>query len=275
MRDYRSEPVRRMVVIGESNAFGMCAIEPRNEWVQTLANLIRDFQGEPLQVFNNAIPANVIGPESPGYGTMVGTKPSALERYKTDLIALKPDLAVIAYGLNDARCGNPAGKFLRDLEKIISDTRREANSLIVLTSPYWVPQFDPGLLDSMKVQHNYGPAPFNKVGREPVLSYVVGMREIAERYDCIFVDFFMANEGAVWLLNDDMVHYNDVGQRVIGQLVFNAIAARCSFIGRKSIRQAREGRFSIANTGGTNAMSKWIEIWHEKINEILKPRPTR
>ncbi len=63
-KDYRSEPVRRMVVIGESNAFGMCASDPRNEWVQTVANLIRDFQDEPLHLFNNAIPANVISPRS-------------------------------------------------------------------------------------------------------------------------------------------------------------------------------------------------------------------
>jgi len=274
MKDYRAEPVRRMIVIGESNAFGMCAIEPRNEWVQTVANLIRDFQDEPLQVFNNSIPANVIGPESPGYGTMVGTSPSALERYRTDLIALKPDLAILAYGLNDARCGNTAEKFLRDLEQIVSDTRKETNALEVLTSPYWTPQFY-SEHDRLKVKRDFGPAPFNKVGPELARSYIVGMREIAEKYGCIFVDLFTANEGAMWLLNDDMIHYNDVGQRVIGQLVFNAIAARCSFVGRKSTRQAREGKFSIANTGGTNAMSKWIEIWHEKINEILKPRPTR
>lgn len=29
-RDYRAVPVRRMVVLGESNAFGMNASDPRN-----------------------------------------------------------------------------------------------------------------------------------------------------------------------------------------------------------------------------------------------------
>ncbi|RLI27239.1 hypothetical protein DRO58_04630 [Candidatus Bathyarchaeota archaeon] len=261
-KDYRSEPIHRMVVIGESNAFGMCAIDPRNEWVQTVANLIRDFQDAPLQVFNNSIPANVISPESPGYGTMIGTKPSALERYKTDLIALKPDLAIIAYGFNDSRCGYAAEKFLRDLETIVSDVRRETDALVVLTSPYWAPQFDPEIWNSLKEKPDFGA--FNKVGRELVRSYVIGIRKLAEKYDCIFVDLFTTTEGAIWLLNDDLCHFNDVGHRVIGQLVFNAIAANCSFIGRKSIRQAREGGFNTSNTGGTNAMGKWIEIFHKR-----------
>jgi lysophospholipase L1-like esterase len=259
MKDYRSEPVLRMVTIGESNAFGMCAIDSRNEWVQTVGNLIRDFQDKPIQIFNNSIPANVIGPESPGYGTMIGTKPSALERYKKDLIAHKPDLAIIAYGLNDSRCGYAAEKFLRDLETIVSDIKKEIDCLVVLTSPYWNPQFNPELWNSLEEKPNFGA--FNKVGRELVWSYVEGIRKLAERYDCIFVDLFTTTEKALWLLHDDKCHYNDVGQRVLGQIVFNTIAAKCSFVGKKSIRQAQEGRFSISNTGGTNAMSKWVKIW--------------
>ena len=39
-RDYRSQAVRRMVVMGESNAYGMNAGDPLNEWVQALAFLI-------------------------------------------------------------------------------------------------------------------------------------------------------------------------------------------------------------------------------------------
>ena len=46
-RTLGAEPVRNLVVIGESNAFGMSATDPRNEWVQTVANLIRDFQEGP------------------------------------------------------------------------------------------------------------------------------------------------------------------------------------------------------------------------------------
>lgn len=54
-RDIRSQPIRRLVVMGESNAYGMSAGDARNEWVQSLAGLIRRFQDEPVRVFNNAM----------------------------------------------------------------------------------------------------------------------------------------------------------------------------------------------------------------------------
>src|SRR5919202_4690813 len=119
--DYRATPVRKMVVMGESNAYGMCATDPQNEWVETLAALIRRHQDGYLRVRNNAIPSNVISPTSPGYVPFRGqyaTAPSALERYSDDMIGHKPDLAIYAYGLNDSRCGYAPDGFLRDYEEI-------------------------------------------------------------------------------------------------------------------------------------------------------------
>ena len=37
--------------MGEFNAYGMCAGAARNEWVQVLADQIRENQDEPLLVF--------------------------------------------------------------------------------------------------------------------------------------------------------------------------------------------------------------------------------
>jgi hypothetical protein len=136
-KDYRKKPVRKMVLLGESNAFGMCASDPRNEWAQTVANLIRDFQDEALIFLNNAIPANVISPRSPGYSSLPEyALPTAIERYKKDIIEHDPDLTIIAYGLNDSRCGNPVNSFIKDLETIVKDVKNNTKSLIILTSPY-------------------------------------------------------------------------------------------------------------------------------------------
>ena len=63
--DQRSQAIQRMVVMGESNAYGMNAVCAQNEWVQTVGNFIREFQGSPLRIFNNAIPSNVISPDAP------------------------------------------------------------------------------------------------------------------------------------------------------------------------------------------------------------------
>jgi hypothetical protein len=95
------------------------------------------------------------------------------------------------------------------------------------------------------------------------------MREIADSHGCLFVDLYDPFEGAVWLLNPDDVHYNDVGQRLIGHTVFAAVAANCSFVGIRSLKQARRGGFGITKTGGTHAKSEWISVWHENTGWLL------
>jgi lysophospholipase L1-like esterase len=264
-KDYRNRPVKKLVVIGESNAFGMCASDPRNEWVQTVANLIRDFQDEPLHVINNSIPANVISPRSPGHPLLPEYgKPSALERYQEDLIKHEPDLAIIAYGLNDSRCGNPLDAFLEDLEQVVSDTIKKTTTLAVLTSPYWNTQYNKELWNNLKSKPEWATgeySSFAKTGRELVWSYVKGIEKLADKYGCLFVDLFSPTENCTWLLHDDQCHYNDIGQRVLGQLIFNAIACNCSFIGMRSSRIARDGKFDIDNTGGTQGMSRMIRDW--------------
>ena len=71
-------PFRRMVVLGDSIAYGMCAAEPENEWNQVVAGLLRKFQDEELTVFNRGLPAGVISPRCPGYEE--SAKPSLIER---------------------------------------------------------------------------------------------------------------------------------------------------------------------------------------------------
>ena len=102
--DLRAQPIRRMVVMGESNAFGMNASQPKNEWVQVVAEQLRDGQDGPLRCYNHAIPSNVISPDAPGYeaGDFYRTAPSAIERFEADMLAYQPDLAMYAYGLNDS-----------------------------------------------------------------------------------------------------------------------------------------------------------------------------
>jgi lysophospholipase L1-like esterase len=262
-KDYFKKPVRKMILLGESNAFGMCASDPRNEWAQTVANLIRDFQDEALTFLNNAIPANVISPRSPGYQSLPDyALPTAVERYKKDIIDHDPDMTIIAYGLNDSRCGNPVISFMKDLETIVMDVKKNTNSLIVLASPYWNTQYNIELWNNLENKPEWVNGRykiFAKPGRDLVWSYVTEIRKLASKYDCLFVDLFTPTENCVWLLNNDHDHFNDVGQKMIGQIVFNKIAGSCSFIGKKSKRVEIEGNFDITNTGGTGAQTKSIK----------------
>ncbi|MBI2842194.1 MAG: SGNH/GDSL hydrolase family protein [Armatimonadetes bacterium] len=266
-KDYRDTPVHKVVLLGESNAYGMCAIDPRNEWFQTLVNLIRDFQDEPVAALNYSIPGCVISPRSPGYACLSDdSKPSALERYEAEVIESDPDLAIYALGLNDSRCGYPVANFIEDIETMVSETVNRTEALVVVTSPYWNTQYDEELWRSCAPEWASDPRweVFCVSGPALVTSYVAEMKKMAERNGCLFVDLYSLLDGSQWLLNDDQVHFTDVGQRVIGQAVFNVIAANCSFIGAKSLKQAREGGFDIWNTGGTNCTGRMLSAWRNK-----------
>ena len=137
-----------MVVLGESHVAGMCATEERRRWVNVAAELIGEFQGAPVTLHNKGISANAISPRSPGYAA--SAKPSALERYREDVIALRPDLFVLSYGLNDMRAGMPPEQFREDMARIITDVKAACDPVIVLTTVYhmtaydWYPPFDVG-----------------------------------------------------------------------------------------------------------------------------------
>jgi hypothetical protein len=99
-------------------------------------------------------------------------------------------------------------------------------------------------------------------GPELVRSYIGEMKSISEKHGSLFVDVYSELEDAPWFFHDDAIHVNDLGHRVIGQAVFNAIASNCSFIGRKSVRQARDGNFDFTTTGGTKCTSRMVAAWH-------------
>jgi hypothetical protein len=281
LRDFRSKPVRSMVVMGESNAYGMCATDPQNEWVQVVASHIRSHQDGHLRVLNNSIPSNVISPASPEYRAFRGdyaTAPSALERYSTDMIAHGPDLAIYAYGLNDSLAGHEAASFLRDYETIVSETRRQLpDALIVLVGPYWNPPHDLELWS----EHRYDEARerrrlhgWGAYGDDLVTAYNEGIRNIALESESLFVDIFSLCRGAHWLIHADACHFTDVGQATIGMAVFTSLAVNCSFLSVKSTAAYRDGGFLVRDTGGTNALPQVVATWRY-FEEARPPGLTR
>jgi hypothetical protein len=266
-KDIRSEPVKRLVVMGESNAYGMNALDPSNEWVQVFAGMIRKFQDSPLRVFNNAIPANVISPDSPGYNArdLNGVAPSAIERFEQDMISYKPDLAVYAYGLNDSRCGHQTKSFIDAYRKILLKTRQSLpDALIVLVGPYWNVQYNVRAWSDPKYHRDFGA--FDKPGDELVLSYNSELSKLADEVNGIFVDVYSILEDAIWLLANDSCHFTDLGHNIIGQAVFMKVASNCSFLSAKCKRFEKESTITISTTGGTNALPNVIGKWRQNIN---------
>jgi len=213
-QDMRSEPFRRLVILGESTVEGGPWLGQQEErFADVVARLIAGCQGRPLEYYNKGIGANAISPRSPGYEQ--SAKPSALERYRDDVIALEPDLFVLCYGLNDMRAGMPVEDFREDMATIIRDVQVQCNPLIVLTTVY-----------HMTAWKSY--APFDRGSPELTREYNACIAGLAEEHDCVRADVWEAQGQTDWLINQDGVHANTVGNLVIAHCVFEAIAQHAS-----------------------------------------------
>lgn len=217
-RDWWSGPFRRMVVMGESTVEGGGWLAHQSErWADTLASLINECQSEPVHYVNKGIGANAISPRSPGYE--MSRKPSALERYRTDVTANKPDLFVLCYGLNDMRAAMAISQFIEDLRTIITDVRKACNPLTVLTTVYY-----------MTGWKSY--PPYDRGSKALARKYNRAIKDLAKQESCIVADVWQAEGEADWLINPDGVHANRVGNLLIAHRVFEAIANHCSSLSK-------------------------------------------
>jgi lysophospholipase L1-like esterase len=245
-------PFRRMVVIGDSIAYGMCAGQPENEWNQVLASLIREFQDEPLEVFNRGLPAEVISPGAPGYEE--SARPSLIERYHRHCVALQPDLVIIAEGLNDMRSGMAPQAYMADLTQIVTGIQRETGALVVLLGIYHQ-RFGCGANDPATVPTwtHWDPA--------IAQTYNLAIRLVAERTGSVFADATAAMGGADWTLNPDCCHPNDLGHVLVGNAIFQALAVHCPSLALKTDRVIREEHLWTANTGGADVDPEVESLW--------------
>ncbi len=213
-RDWWGNEFRRLVVLGESHVRGSGWLGSQAErWPDVLVRLINQCQTRKLRYLNRGISANAISPRSPGYAD--SAKPSALERYKPDVITAKPDLFILAYGLNDMRAGMHPEDFREDMNTIIRDVQRTCKPLTVLTTVYHMTAWTRW-------------APYDEGGPRQTRVYNEVIRQLAEQRRCLLADVWAGQGEADWLIHPDGVHANRVGQLVIAHRVFETLAHHCS-----------------------------------------------
>ncbi|MGD0007511.1 MAG: GDSL-type esterase/lipase family protein [Terriglobia bacterium] len=212
--DFKKEPFKRLVILGESTVEDGLFLEHKEDrYADVLVRLINTCQEHPIEYFNKGIGANAISPRSPGYAQ--SRKPSAIERYKTDVIDIKPDLFILAYGLNDMRAGMPLLDFREDMATIIRDVQKACSPVTLLTTVYY-----------MTGWKSY--PPYNKGSVGLALKYNDCIRKLATEFGCILADVWSAEGGADWLIHCDGVHANKVGSQVIAGRIFEALAQHAS-----------------------------------------------
>jgi lysophospholipase L1-like esterase len=214
MKDYRKDPFKKMVILGESTVEG-------GPWVASagfrfgdiLANLISSVQRIPMSYINKGIGANSISPRSPGYPD--SRKPSAMERYRADVIDHKPDLFVFCYGLNDMRVGMDVNEFVEDCRTILTEVNNVCRPIIVLTTIY-----------HMTGWRSF--PPFDKGSQSLSRTYNDRIKSLASELNALVADVWKAQGEADWLVHPDGVHANRVGNLIIAHEIFATLARNCS-----------------------------------------------
>ena len=235
-KNYKKDPFKRLVILGESTVQGGPWLSNQKErYPDVLVRLINSCQVKSVDYINKGISNNSISPRSPGYSQ--SAKPSALERYKKDVIDLNPDLFILAYGLNDMRAGMPIQEFREDMATILRHVKKACSPVCVLTSVYYMTGYRSW-------------SPIDKGSIELTLKYNDCIRSLAEEFDCIFADVWEAEKGADWLIHYDGVHAHKVGNLLIANRIFEALALHASGLTVSTFEQERN--------------SQWTEITMEK-----------
>lgn len=233
-RDFRKEPFKRLVILGESTVHGGPWLHRDEErYADILVRHINACQTSPVEYYNKGISANAISPRSPGYGE--SAKPSALERYKTDVIALQPDLFLLCYGLNDMRAAMPIKDFREDMATIIRDVKKACSPVTVLTTVYYMTSW-----------RSF--PPYDKGSAVLAMKYNECIRGLASEFQCIVADAWSAEGAADWLIHYDGVHANQVGSIVLGNKIFEALAQHCSGLTNETYKQERDTEWTKETT---------------------------
>lgn len=247
-KDYRKEPFRRMVILGESTVEGGgWLLHQQDRYADVVARLINSCQDGTMEYVNKGIGANAISPRSPGYAQ--SRKPSAMERYHRDVIELKPDLFLLCYGLNDMRAAMPVAEFRADMARIIGDVKRACNPMTVLTTVYYMTGWKSW-------------PPYDKGSVQLALEYNDAIRGLAREFDAVVADTWASEGGADWLINPDGVHANRIGNLLLGHRVFEAIAQHASCLTNRELELNQDTRWTrSAKAAREKDGDPWRKTW--------------
>jgi lysophospholipase L1-like esterase len=218
--DLRSEPVERIIALGESTTWGYSVSDKSKSWVSQVVAMLEEFQGAAIELINQGIGSNVLTPDCPSYD--FSAKPSALERVDDELIAHDPDLVFLSYGLNDSRGGTPPETFRRAYQELIDRIRARIDPVIVIVNTYYMHE-----IFYSHCEH------WEESSYDLTDVYNLVIRQIAEANGLILADVYSAEIGVDWIIDEDHCHPNDLGHRIIANRIFEAVVRNCSFVARQ------------------------------------------
>ncbi|MDP7253922.1 MAG: SGNH/GDSL hydrolase family protein [Planctomycetota bacterium] len=228
-QDTRSEPVSRIVALGESTTWGYSVSSKDRCWVNRVVRLLEECQGQPIELHNKGIGSNVLTRECPAYEH--SRKPSALERLDDDLINLKPDMVFLSYGLNDSRGGISLEVFQRAYQELVDRIREAIDPTIVILNTYYMHEvlYDHEIWGASNYE-------ITDAFNELIAGFAVAN-------DLILADIYSGEVGVDWIIDNDHCHPNDVGHMIVAHRVFEAVVRNCSFTACQIPEETRIKKF--------------------------------
>lgn len=213
--DKRRSPIRKIVALGDSITYGMSASSRENNWVSIVKELLETYQGKEIEMLNQGICGNILGNDTPAYEQ--AGKPTGMERLEKDVISHNPDMVLIAYGLNDSRGGTPLKKFITEYQRMIDRIKDSLSATVVVLNLFYMHECFYQMCEGWD-HSNY------QITEE----YNREIRRLAEQNGLIYADVYRTVKGVDWAVSEDHIHPNDLGHRLIGNCVFEAIMRNCS-----------------------------------------------
>ena len=215
-----------IVGFGDSITLGAKATKEANTWLGIVTAQLMQFMKAPLRVVNKGVGDNTISTRTTNYAE--STKPSALERVNKDVIALKPQLVLVCFGLNDMRFGTPVAIFQEDLEKVILQIKSKLpGTEIILTNVF-----------HMTGWNRYEPR--NRGSIALTKAYNKAIAAIGKRQNLPVSDVSAAMDFNDFLIHEDGVHGNDLGHRIIGNRVFETLVQKTSIFHKSTASELAE-----------------------------------
>lgn len=176
--------------------------------------MLEQWKGGSVELLNKGVSASILCRETPAYE--FAANPCGLERLERDVISQKPDLLLIAYGLNDSRGGTSPLVFRRDYQRMIDEIRKEINPAIVCLNLYY-----------MHREFYKDCEHWDKSDYQLTEEYNLMIRQLAEQNGLWYADVYAAQQGVDWLVCPDHCHPNDLGHQLIANRVFETIVRHC------------------------------------------------
>ncbi|HAA73602.1 TPA: hypothetical protein DCE37_00575 [Candidatus Latescibacteria bacterium] len=270
INDLREEPIKRLVLFGESHTVGASATKRALGWGEILREQIDASQSGSIELINRGLGADILSKSSPIYETYEGKRPIGIERYRKHIIEEKPDVVIISFGYNDMRSGTPLDDFRADLETIVKDVKKETDALIALLNTYAIPT--PGYENESggSVSGNS----WNKGSRESHTLYNLMLNDLAEDHSLLFVDIYSTQVRSPWTFcspdGSGDIHANDLGHRLIANRIFEALATRCSFLSVEAQKARQKTGKSPWRHGPSSPEAKLIAEFYPDSPEIAK-----